>query len=60
MSLADHAYYVRRADEEKAHIERAETLEAKAAHRQLRDLYLLRVGRQIEKSSFVVHSFERA
>lgn len=44
MVQADHAYYLRRADEERALAERAETSEAKMAHQQLRDLYLIRVG----------------
>lgn len=44
MSRADHAYHTRKADEEQAQADRTDMIEAKAAHRQLRDLYLTRTG----------------
>ncbi len=41
MSQADHAYYMRRADEEQAKAECAATVEARAAHEKLHELYLI-------------------
>lgn len=54
MSRADYVYYLRRADEEQANVERATTLEAKSAHQQLHDLYLVRLGHTISAPGFTV------
>jgi hypothetical protein len=52
MSDADHAYHMRRAEEEQARAERALTPEARTAHEQLRDMYRGRAGHPVDDSSF--------
>ena len=54
MSRADKAYLSRRAEEEQALTNRAGTVEARAAHQQLRDLYLVRLGRLVEGSDMTI------
>lgn len=44
MSQADRTYYTRRAEQERRQAEHARTLEARAVHRQLRDLYRLQAA----------------
>lgn len=60
MSQTDHAYYTRRAEEEQVQAERAETLEAKVAHRQLRDLYLTRTGVPVGGADLTIYAHEHA
>lgn len=58
MSRADHAYYKRRADEEQAQAEAADTLESRVVHRQLRDLYRIRIGFPVDEADFALYCRE--
>ena len=60
MLRADHAYYMRRADEERAHVEHAATPEAKSVHQQLRDLYPVRAGLPVTGTGFTAYADEHA
>ena len=56
MSRIDRAYYMRRAAEEQANAKRATTLEAKAAHQQLHDLYRGRLNDTVDAPVLTVHA----